>query len=501
MKAMQVQSDWNVRDLTREKGAYNGTRWWAHGALKALGAFGESSVVVFPEASGADAAERMESLKAAANWTAATFSEFGTKGCRVGRGLEVSPAYRGVGSLSPVLSAEGVAPEKWVDFAKAVCAAAKEPQALVHAAGSGELWWMERAEESAKAPRGKSAKERVEEDAETAAMRKYMDKESRRFEEWVRHAGTVVVARVRVEDWFAPEGVFRCAWIKARKEHGAAGMEFALRWERKGTDKAGTFVERTLVVTGASLPVVEELVASVPGAVCREVQVPAEGKGDGRWLEEVFGEGPAGASGGEWVLAEAGYVEPPRPSVFGRHDRYFPIRERGETGAQEEKGRAEVRVDAATPVVPMASKIRAVSLLQWMGPKTWANKAEEKRVPDGLERVLRDGHFPWFRVATGEGIPISRYWMVFNAPGAWEHWRQYGVTRILDVCPEGCRGYWSGDGKQWWRVEACAPAGKPVRVENAKAAYRAACGRCRGRCRFSTGAKRTGNGWRRCMPG
>ena len=243
--------------------------------------------------------------------------------------MEVSPAYRGVGSLSPVLSAEGVAPEKWVDFAKAVCAAAKEPQALVHAAGSGELWWMERAEESAKAPRGKSAKERVEEDAETAAMRECMDKKSQHFEEWVRHAGTLVVARVRVEDWFAPEGVFRFAWISLRQRRGCGAMEMALRWKRKDGED-GTVAERALVVGGASVAEVAGEVSGVPGAVCREVQVGEEAKGAGHWLEEVFGERPEGEGDGEWALEEAGYVEPPRPSVFGRHDRYFPIREREE---------------------------------------------------------------------------------------------------------------------------------------------------------------------------
>ena len=59
---------------------------------------------------------------------------------------------------------------------------------------------------------------------------------------------------------------------------------------------------------------------------------------------------------------------------------------------------------------------------------------------------------------------------------AWAYWRKFGVTRVLDVCPEGCRGYWSENGKQWWQVEACAPRGKRVRVAHVKAAYRAACG-------------------------
>ena len=330
MKEQQVQPIWNVRDLTREKGAYNGTRWWAQRARKAFGEFAPSGGVAFPEAGGADAAERMESLKAAAERVASTFAVFGAKGCRVGRGLDLASAYRGVGALSPVLSADGVAPEKWVDFAKAVCAAAKEPRALAYPADGGALWWMEREGESADARKGQAVRERTGEDAETAAVRECMDKESRRCEEWVRHAGSVVVARVRVEDWFAPEGVFRWACLKVRKDHGGSGMELALRWERK--DGTGKLVERALVVEKVPLAVVGELVASVPGAVCREVQVAATGKGDGRWLEEVFGERPAGESGGEWLLSEAGYVEPPRPSVFGHHDRYFPIRERRETG-------------------------------------------------------------------------------------------------------------------------------------------------------------------------
>lgn len=137
---------------------------------------------------------------------------------------------------------------------------------------------------------------------------------------------------------------------------------------------------------------------------------------------------------------------------------------------------AECAENARRFAAAMKSAIRALSLLQWMGPRSWADQAEERRVPERVEKMLRDGHHAWFRVATGEGVPTSRCWMVFNEPGEWNYWRRYGVTRVLDVCPEGCRGYWSADGKQWWQVEACAPRGKRVHVWNAKAAYRAACG-------------------------
>ena len=73
-------------------------------------------------------------------------------------------------------------------------------------------------------------------------------------------------------------------------------------------------------------------------------------------------------------------------------------------------------------------------------------------------------------------MSTSRCWMVFNEPGAWEYWQKYGMTRVLDVSEEGCCGYWSVNGRQWWKVEACAPREKRVHVWNAKAAYRAACG-------------------------
>lgn len=140
------------------------------------------------------------------------------------------------------------------------------------------------------------------------------------------------------------------------------------------------------------------------------------------------------------------------------------------------RGGALWREESVGTAAPAAPKVRSVTLLQWMGPRSWADQAEERRVPERFEKVLREGHHAWFRVATGEGVPTSRCWMVFNEPGAWNYWRRYGVTRVLDVCPEGCRGYWSADGKQWWQVGACAPRGKRVHVRNAKAAYRAACG-------------------------
>jgi hypothetical protein len=292
--------------------------------LKALGAFGESSAVVFPEGFGTVAEQRLALLRKAAESAAGS-------AVRVSKGLDLSSAYRGIGMLSPVVAVDGIPAGGLEAFAKQLCILSGERQALVHPAGSGGLRWMEREEDSAMA--------QPPEEVQVSEIPEATAKESRRCEEWARHAGTVVVARVQVEDWFAPEGVFRWAWLKTGKEHGAAGMEFALRWARK--DGTGQFVERMLVVTGASLSVVEELVASVPGATVREIQLAAEGKGDGRWLEEVFGEGPAGESGGEWVLAEAGCVEPPRPSVSGRHDRYFPIRSRGEEGTRAPQDGAE----------------------------------------------------------------------------------------------------------------------------------------------------------------
>lgn len=461
------KQEWTVRDLTREPGAYNGVRWWAEWALDVLGGIAPSGAVLFPERRGVNEKLRRRVLLDVAVGVAPLFGAK-PKDCQVVRIEDLPTAYRGVGAMSPVLLAEGIAPEKWADFAKAVCAAAKEEKAVVYPGGDGALWWLERCrgEEECDNPK---VGEREEKDMEMADGSESVVRESLRCEEWFRTAGRVVVARVRVEEWKAADGVFRSAWLKAKKERGCAGMMFVLRWERKGAGagEAGEIVERAWAVSGLAVEEVRELVASVPGAVCREVQVGTEVNGDGKWQEEVFGERPEGAAEGEWVLAEAGYVEPPRPSVFGWHDRYLPIRARGKAGGREE---------SSGVAAPMAPKVHAVSLLQWMGPRSWADQTEEQRVPERFEKVLREGHHAWFRVAAGEGVPTSRCWMVFNEPGQWNYWRRYGVTRVLDVCPEGCRGYWSADGKQWWQVGACAPRGKRVHVRNAKAAYRAACG-------------------------
>lgn len=126
--------------------------------------------------------------------------------------------------------------------------------------------------------------------------------------------------------------------------------------------------------------------------------------------------------------------------------------------------------------VEMGSKIRRVAMLQWMGPRAWANKEESLRAPKRLEKALRDGHHAWFRVGTGEGVPTSRCWMVFQSAEEVGHWGMYGVTRAVDIRRDGVRGYWSEDGKRWWQVEALGKQGKSVRVESAARAYRAACG-------------------------
>lgn len=376
-------------------------------------------------------------------------------------------------SESPTRVLEGVSGRNLLKRAAELAVQWGQPEVLVREADGKEIWVVSVSDREA--AMAQVADNRADE-GETAEIRECVAMESRRCEEWVRCAGRVVVARVQVEERGAPEGVFRSARLKAENERRASGMEFALRWERKGEEQERAVVERALVVFRLRLEEVEELVASVPGAVCREVQVGSEVKGDGSWLEETFGERPAGVDDGEWVLEEAGYIEPPRPSVFGRHDRYLPIRERGDAWAREAKEEAATRQEPVAPAVEMKSAIRAVTLLQWMGPRAWANQAEEQRMPERIEKMLRDGHHAWFRVATGEGVPTSRCWMVFNEPGAWEYWQKYGVMRVLDVSEEGCRGYWSGDGRQWWKVEACAPRGKRVHVWNAKVAYRAACG-------------------------
>ena len=109
-------------------------------------------------------------------------------------------------------------------------------------------------------------------------------------------------------------------------------MEFALRWKKNGKNKGRSIVERAVVVGGVSLAMVADWVSSLPGVVCREVNVGKEAKGDGRWLEEVFGERPEGEEGQSWRLVSAGHVCPPRAGVFGRHDTYFSLRERGSEG-------------------------------------------------------------------------------------------------------------------------------------------------------------------------
>ena len=131
------------------------------------------------------------------------------KDCQVVRIEDLPTAYRGVGAMSPVLLAEGVAPEKWADFAKAVCAAAKEEKAVVYPGGDGALWWLERCrgEEECDNPK---VGEREEKDMEMADGSESVVRESLRCEEWFRNAGRVVVARVRVEEWKAHHNsVFR----------------------------------------------------------------------------------------------------------------------------------------------------------------------------------------------------------------------------------------------------------------------------------------------------
>ena len=478
-----ARGEWTVRSLTDARGAFNGVRWWAQRLAKRLASLGCGGTVAFPEGVGGEAAERrLEALRAAAARVAAG-GEFGKAECHVWGKLGFDAAYRGVGGRSPAVEVDGVRQERMVAFAKALCEEAGEEWAVVWEGvdclqsveggkwegDAGEVWWLEK-------------KKGVDEMTPNpvAGNRESVEKESSRCEAWVRRSGRVVVVRAKVEDWFAPEGVFRFAWISLRKRRGCGAMEMALRWARKDGE-GGMIAERVLVASGATMEEVTEAVAGVPGATCREVHVGEEVKGDGRWLEEVFGERPEGEEDGEWRLAEAGYVEPPCPSVFGRHDRYWPVRAEEEAspaeGAENAEGeRCQEGHEGAEAPDGGVSKIRAVTLLQWMGPRSWTNKAEERRVPDRVEEVLRSGHHAWFRVATGEGVPSSRCWMVFNAPGEWAYWRQFGVTRVLDICPDGCRGYWSGDGKHWWKVEACPPRGKRVRVDNAKAAYQAACG-------------------------
>ena len=136
------KQEWTVRDLTREPGAYNGVRWWAEWALDVLGGIAPSGAVLFPERRGVGAEVRRRVLLEAAVGVAPLFGAK-PKDCQVVRIEDLPTAYRGVGAQSPVLLAEGVAPEKWMDFAKAVCAAAKEEKAVVYPGGDGALWWLE----------------------------------------------------------------------------------------------------------------------------------------------------------------------------------------------------------------------------------------------------------------------------------------------------------------------------------------------------------------------
>jgi hypothetical protein len=472
-KERPAEEEWTVRNLSDAKGAYNGSRWWAARFAKKLAERCFDRLVAFPGGTaGVPAACRRKRLEKACARLAEN-GAFGRVDCHVWEGFGVETGYRGLGENSPSVEVSRLPKERIVDFAKALCAEAGESRAVVWEGvdafqpldGAGEwegdpgtVWWLEKREEPAKAE---------EDPAERAAtVREVVAEHGKLHESGIRRAGKLVVARVRVEDWFAPEGVFREAWMAVSRKMGWSGSLFALRWARKGGGEE--VVERALVTGGVPREELEKLVDSVPGTVCREVQVAREERGDGRWLDELFGARPEGVDEGEWVLAEAGYLEPPKPSVFSRHERYFPLRERN---PPEAAGKESPESVASIP-----SKIRCFALLQWMGPKTWADKAEQKRFPDRIEKTLRDGHFAWFRVGTGEGIPSSRCWMVFNSSGDWNYWKDYGVTRILSVTADGVRGYWSGGGKQWWRVESCDVAGKGVQMENPAAAYRAACG-------------------------
>lgn len=320
MKKMeQEQCGWSVRDLAQEKGAYNGVRWWTGWALEAFGKIAPSGAMAFPAEIGVDAEERRRTLLAAAEKVSSTFAMFGATGFRIVKGLETA-AYRSVGLRSPVLLAEGVSPEMWVDFAKAVCAEAQEDRAVVYPAGSGALWWVEKKEKEAERNTEPSKEKRASDKCD------FMAQESQRWEKCFRRWERFVVARVRVEGWGAPEGVFRGQWMTLQKQNGRNGVRFALLWEKKG---GGVAAEQVLAVDGASVEEVAEMVANMPGAVCREMRVASEATKGGQWLEEAFGTCPEGEVEGEWSLLEAAYVEPPRPSVFGWHDRYLPIWARG----------------------------------------------------------------------------------------------------------------------------------------------------------------------------
>lgn len=332
------QDGWTARSLSDARGAYNGVRWWAQRFGKMLAWHGWSGTVAFPEGMGGESAERrLERLREAAARVAAG-GEFEGAECRVWRALGLEMAYRGVGGRSPAVEADRVPKERMVAFAEALCEAAGETRAAVYEGGdilqsaegegawggkTGEVWWVEKgtAAEEADGANGEESNGLATDEILAA-----MARDARDCEGWARKAGRAVVARVRVETCFAPEGVFRGPWVKARQRAGRSGMMFALRWERKG---GGTVAERVLAVSGASAEEVAGLVAGVPGATCREVRVPPErGASADGWLEEVFGERPEGEEDGEWSLVEAWKVEPPSPTVFGWHDRMFALRVR-----------------------------------------------------------------------------------------------------------------------------------------------------------------------------
>ena len=54
---------------------------------------------------------------------------------------------------------------------------------------------------------------------------------------------------------------------------------------------------------------------------------------------------------------------PPSPSVFGRHERYCPLRDRVEKSEREEGKGEEVRQESVAPTVEMVPQIRSASLL------------------------------------------------------------------------------------------------------------------------------------------
>lgn len=339
------QPVWTVRSLSSGEEACDGVRWWARRFSKKLASLGFGGVVAFPEGVGANAAERRLRTIREASARVAESGAFGRAECHVWKQLGLEASYRGVGGRAPLVEVDGVRKERMADFAKALCAASGEERAVVWegveglqsveggewTGDAGNVWWLER--------KGKdeAPKRRVEdEDGEREARRRARELTSEQCERTLRGMGWGVVARVRVEDWFAPEGVFR--WARFKEQRGWKGqcLELALRWARKGGEKADEVAERVLVVGGEPLEVVEDLVASVPGAVCRYFQIAEELKLDDSWLEEMFGVRPQGGYDGEWELVEAGEVQQPRPTVFGWHETYYSVRERRRDLTEEE---------------------------------------------------------------------------------------------------------------------------------------------------------------------